>query len=244
MTGTAIEAAGELRAVYGLKVVSIPTNRPLQRKNHGARILADAEQKWRTIVETAERTARSGRAVLIGTRSVEASERVGELLRNAGLDPVILNARQDREEAEIVARAGKPGRITVATNMAGRGTDIKPDRDVLAAGGLHVILTEYHESARIDRQLFGRAGRQGDPGSFEAIVATTDELFRRFGGASLKHVVQSAGFVTRTIPPALLILMRRKSQMSAERLHARTRRMALAEDQRLQKVLSFAGYSE
>jgi preprotein translocase subunit SecA len=148
---------------------------------------------------------RENRAVLIGTRSVEASEHVGRLLLTAGLAPVVLNARQDRKEAEIVAMAGQPGRVTVATNMAGRGTDILLHPSVREAGGLHVVLTEYHESRRIDRQLFGRAGRQGDPGSYESIVAIEDELFQRFA-AKL-----ALGFVARVFQhaervPALLAL--------------------------------------
>ena len=168
MTGTAIEAAGELRAVYGLRVIRIPTNRALKRTKVGTRMFPIAGQKWNAVVEAVNAVSHQGRAVLIGTRSVEASERVGELLRKSGLNPVILNARHDRLEADIVAEAGQPGRITVATNMAGRGTDIQLHRDVREAAGLHVILTEYHESARIDRQLFGRSGRQGDPGSYES----------------------------------------------------------------------------
>jgi preprotein translocase subunit SecA len=121
-----------------------------------------------------------GRAVLIGTRSVAASEALSRLLDEAGVEHRLLNARQDAAEAEAVGQAGLPGRITVATNMAGRGTDIKLHPETARAGGLHVILTEFHESRRIDRQLFGRAGRQGDPGSCEAIVSLDDELFRHF----------------------------------------------------------------
>ena len=146
---------------------------------------------------------RAGRAVLIGTRSVDASEHVGELLLEAGFQPVILNARQDRQEAEIVACAGQPGRVTVATNLAGRGTDIQLHPAVREAGGLHVILTEYHESRRIDRQLFGRAGRQGDPGSYESIVALDDELFQRFAGAGCSAWWPKACGQTSQSPPPL-----------------------------------------
>src|SRR4051812_26996191 len=164
MTGTAIEAAGELRAVYGLRVMRISTNRPLRRTDRGTRTFPIAAVKWRAVVESGDAAARQNRAVLIGTRSGDASKHVAELLRKAGRRPVKLNARQDRQEADIIAGAGEPGRVTVATNMAGRGTDIKLNPAVKQAGGLHVILTEYHESLRIDRQLFGRAARQGDPG--------------------------------------------------------------------------------
>ena len=185
MTGTAQEVAGELRAVYGLRVVSVPTNRKLCRTNAGTQIFTESRFKWKAVVESAKAALSQGRAVLIGTRSVDASEHVGALLSGTGLYPVILNARNDRGEARIVASAGQPRRVTVATNMAGRGTDIQLHPTVREAGGLHVILTEYHESRRIDRQLFGRAGRQGDPGSYELIVALDDELFRRFAGKYL-----------------------------------------------------------
>jgi preprotein translocase subunit SecA len=241
MTGTAIETAGELRAVYGLRVVRIPTNRPLRRTDCGTRIVRTAAQKWSAVVDSAKAVTRQGRAVLIGTRSVDASEHVGELLLKAGLEPVILNARQDRQEAEIVAGAGQPGRVTVATNMAGRGTDIQLHPAVREAGGLHVILTEYHETRRIDRQLFGRAGRQGDPGSYEAIVALDDELFQRFAGKQLLRIVTGGVRLTKTVPPVIGRALRGYSQSAAERLHGRTRRMTLAEDHRWNRTLGFAG---
>jgi preprotein translocase subunit SecA len=241
MTGTALEAAGELRAVYGLRVVRVPTNRPLRRTDGGARMFRESQRKWSAVVGSAKAALNQGRAVLIGTRSVDDSEHVAGLLRQAGLDPAILNARQDRQEAEIVAGAGQPGRITVATNMAGRGTDIGLHPAVLKAGGLHVILTEFHESRRIDRQLFGRAGRQGDPGSFESIVALDDELFRRFAGKALLEVVGKG--VRRADEVSRLIgwVLRSWSQSAAERLNARTRRGALREGRRLSKLLGFAG---
>jgi preprotein translocase subunit SecA len=241
MSGTAIETAGELYRIYGLPVVRIPTNRPLRRTNVGTRLLPTAERKWQVVVQAAQSTALAGRAVLVGTRSVEASERVARLLAEAGIEPVVLNARQDHEEAEIIARAGQPGRITVATNMAGRGTDILLHPAVRAAGGLHVILTEYHESRRIDRQLFGRAGRQGDPGSYESIVALDDELFCRFAGGSLLRLVAKGVHPGRALPAVSGGALRHFSQHAAERLHGRARRLALAEDLRINRVLGFAG---
>jgi preprotein translocase subunit SecA len=241
MTGTAVETAGELRAVYGLRVVRIPTNRPLRRTNLGTQIFRTAAPKWNAVVDSVNAATRQGRPVLIGTRSVDASEHVGELLHKAGLQRVILNARQDRQEAEIVAGAGQPGRVTVATNMAGRGTDIQLHPAVREAGGLHVILTEYHESRRIDRQLFGRAGRQGDPGSYESIVALDDELFQRFAGKQLLRIVTSGVWLTKKVPPVIGHALKGYSQSGAERLHGRVRRMTLAEDQRWTKSLGFAG---
>jgi preprotein translocase subunit SecA len=241
MTGTAVETAGELRAVYGLRVVRIPTNRPLRRTNLGTQIFRTAALKWNAVVGSVNAATRQGRPVLIGTRSVDASEHVGELLLKAGLQPVILNARQDRQEAEIVAGAGQPGRVTVATNMAGRGTDIQLHPAARKVGGLHVILTEYHESRRIDRQLFGRAGRQGDPGSYESIVALDDELFQRFAGEQLLRIVTSGVRLTKKVPPVIGRALKGYSQSAAERLHGRVRRMTLAEDQHWNKSLGFAG---
>jgi preprotein translocase subunit SecA len=241
MTGTAIEVAGELRAVYGLRVVRIATNRPLKRTDCGTRIFPTAELKWDAVVESVKEVTRSRRAVLIGTRSVDASEHLGKLLLQEGLRPIILNARQDHQEAEIVAGAGQPCRVTVATNMAGRGTDILVHPEVRAKGGLHVVLTEFHESRRIDRQLFGRAGRQGDPGSFESIVALDDELFQRFFGKSLLRITDWLLRHARQMPPILGHLLRVRSQSAAERAHARARQITLAEDHRLNKTLGFSG---
>jgi preprotein translocase subunit SecA len=241
MTGTAVEAAGELHAVYGLRVMRIPTNCPLRRTGLGTRIYVSGDLKWKAVLESVAQANRRGRAVLIGTRSVGASEHVCNLLCQAGLRPVILNARQDRHEAEIIASAGQPGRITVATNMAGRGTDIKIHPSVRDEGGLHVILTEYHESRRIDRQLFGRAGRQGDPGSYESIVSLDDELFQRFVARWLLRLLAQSFKMTREIPASIGLLLRSLCQSSAERTHARTRRVNLADDYRYRTLLGFAG---
>ena len=153
--------------------------------------------------------------MLIGTRSVDASEHVAQLLREAGFEPSVLNARQDRQEAEIVACAGQPGRVTVATNLAGRGTDIQLHPAVREAGGLHIVLTEYHEFRRIDRQLFGRAGRQGDPGSYESIVALDDELFRRFAGSGLLRLVAKGVRPDQPVPAAIGHVLRSYSQSAA-----------------------------
>jgi preprotein translocase subunit SecA len=250
MSGTIGEAAGELRAVYGLKVFRIPTHRRLRRRHLGTRLFATSTEKWAAVIEQAKRMAAAGRPVLIGTRSVQASEQVSRSLNEAGLPHEVLNARQDKQEAEIVAAAGEAGRITVATNMAGRGTDIKLKPDVIEAGGLHVILTEFHESARIDRQLFGRCARQGNPGTVEAIVSLEDELFLRFVGPRLRRctefLLQRAECRSRHqfLSARLGGLLRSVAQRNAERMHARTRRETVEQDRRYDKSMAFAGKSE
>ncbi len=245
MTGTAAEITGELRAVFALRVARIPTNRPSQRRSLGIRVHPDEDAKWRAVTAAAQSAAAAGRAVLIGTRSVAASNAVAAHLRQAGMSPSVLNAESHAEEADIVARAGRPGCVTVATNMAGRGTDIKLTPEVKQAGGLHVILTEFHESARIDRQLFGRGARQGDPGSYICIVALDDELFTRFVPApwrtSLRATAQANG---GTLPPRFARLLRAWSQSAAERLNAGTRRNTLTNDQRQERTLAFSGRGE
>jgi preprotein translocase subunit SecA len=239
MSGTALETSGELGAVYGVQVARIPTNQKLHRIDYGTRLFRTSEEKWRAVVDAVSTTIRAGRAVLIGTRSVDTSERAVRMLAKAGIDSALLNARQDRQEAELIAAAGQPARVTVATNMAGRGTDIKIAPSVRSAGGLHVILTEFHESRRIDRQLFGRAGRQGDPGSHQSIVSLEDELFRRFANKALLRA--SMAVYGGELVPLMAEALRRNSQASAERHHAAQRRRTLAEDYRLERNLGFAG---
>jgi preprotein translocase subunit SecA len=245
MTGTAREAAGELWAVFALRTVRIPTNRPLCRSNLGTCVYTTAAQKWQRVLQCAAKmTVVGGRSVLIGTRSVAASEHLSRLLGDAGLDHVVLNARQDQAEAQIIAAAGQRGRITVATNMAGRGTDIPLSPEVRRAGGLHVVLTEFHEARRIDRQLFGRCGRQGDPGSFEAIVSLEDELFQRFAGSRARHIAALLARKQRGLAPPIAGPLRWHTQAVAERLHSKIRRDMVAQDKRLDKALAFAGQSE
>jgi len=178
MTGTAVQARREIRKTYGLSVSVIPTHRPCVRRGEPARIFATMQAKRVAIVEAIERLIGQRRAVLVGTPSVDASEALGQLLRERGIEFQILNARYHEMEADIVAQAGQSGKVTVATNMAGRGTDIKLTDELCQAGGLHVIATERHSSKRIDRQLIGRAARQGDPGSFQFFLSLEDELLR------------------------------------------------------------------
>jgi len=180
MTGTAWEGRHEFWKIYHAPTVRIPTHRPCIRQEAGTRLFASQDAKWNAIVERIESVHATGRPILVGTRSVRASEHLSEMLMRRGLDHQVLNAVRHEEEASIVAGAGEPGRITVATNMAGRGTDIRLGKGVAEKGGLHVIATERHESGRIDRQLFGRAGRQGDPGSAESFASVEDELVVRY----------------------------------------------------------------
>jgi len=180
MTGTAREAAPELWQVYGLPTVAIPANKPCQRQSWPDRFFPDETSKWAAIISEIETLHATGRPLLVGTRSVLASERLWQQLAERGLEAKILNATRLKEEAEIVALAGGKGRIIIATNMAGRGTDIKLERGVVGLGGLHVIASEWHESGRVDRQLQGRSGRQGDPGSAQSFVSFEDELVRKY----------------------------------------------------------------
>ena len=178
MTGTAIQARRELKKTYHLKVSVIPTHRPCIRRGSKPRVFADMQAKWVAVAEEIETVIRTGRSVIVGTPSVDASAALGGLLRQRHIGHQILNAKYHEQEAEIVSHAGEPGRVTIATNMAGRGTDILLEPHVRKNGGLHVVATEMHSSVRIDRQLVGRAARQGDPGSFRFYLSLDDELLR------------------------------------------------------------------
>ena len=179
MTGTAREAEDELAAIYDLDTAVIPTHRPSRGQLWPTRVFASRESKEQAIANETERLHRLGRPVLVGAATIEASERLASLLSRRGLACQLLNGRQDAEEAAVVAEAGRVGAITVATNMAGRGTDIKLDPAAVQAGGLHVIVAELQESSRVDRQLIGRAARQGDPGSAQRFLAASDSLLVR-----------------------------------------------------------------
>jgi preprotein translocase subunit SecA len=181
MTGTAATESAEFRSFYGLEVVPIPTNRPVIRKDHPDAVFGNRRTKERAVVDAIAQMHAKGRPVLVGTASVAESERLSELVHAAGVPHQVLNARQDAEEASIVALAGQRGAVTISTNMAGRGTDIVLGEGVAELGGLHVIGTNRHESRRIDYQLRGRAGRQGDPGSSQFFLSTQDDLLTRYG---------------------------------------------------------------
>ena len=206
MTGTAVTEADEFYKIYGLEVVAVPTNVQMIRADATDLIFPTADGKWNAVVENIAARSQSGQPVLVGTTSIETSEALSEMLRKRGVAHQVLNARNHEHEASIVAQAGRAGAVTVSTNMAGRGTDIvlggadagrgdwqqEHDR-VIALGGLHVIGTEHHEARRVDNQLRGRAGRQGDPGSSQFFVALQDELMQRFGGDRIKNVMTWTG---------------------------------------------------
>ena len=244
MTGTAREVARELWSVYRVPVVTIPTNRPIRRKRIPDEVYTTADAKWKAIYAKVEQLHKLGRPVLAGTRSVSASEHLSGILTRAGLPHRVLNARQDQEEAEIIARAGERGRIMVATNMAGRGTDIRIQPDVVELGGLYVLATERHDSRRIDRQLFGRGGRQGDPGSFQSIVSLEDELVQEVFG---KWIVRHSARLWRSdkpLPKWLGKMIVNIAQQLAERHHAGIRRNLLRMDDYLSDLLAFTGRPE
>jgi preprotein translocase subunit SecA len=192
MTGTAAQNGWELRRVYKVWVVCIPTNRPVIRQQWPDRVFPTEEAKFDAVVEEVACLQARGRPVLIGTRSVDRSEALSRKLSQAGIAHQVLNARQDGCEADVVAQAGQPGRVTIATNMAGRGTDIKLGLGVAEAGGLHILATERHEAVRIDRQLAGRAARQGDPGSVQFFLSLEDELLDGLGRAQAQALRRRA----------------------------------------------------
>ena len=230
MTGTAWEARDELWQIYGVPTVRIPTHRPCIRKHHPDRLHATADDKWRAVVDHVAEVHARGRPVLIGTRSVEASEKLSTLLDERGFPHRVLNAVRHAEEAQVISEAGGPGKITIATNMAGRGTDIKLGKGVADVGGLHVVATERHESRRIDRQLFGRAARQGDPGSAVTFVSLEDELLRRHASPPIRRAAGRLG-------PAAFAL----AQQRAQRQALAQRRQVLQTDTRLDEGLGFTG---
>lgn len=247
MSGTAKEIAREVRSVYDLDVVSIKPHKPRRRQALPESVYRTEQEKWQAVVGRIKTLHTQRRPVLVGTRSVAASEHLSELLWQAKLPHRVLNARQNSEEAGIIAQAGEAGQITVATNMAGRGTDIRLGAGVEMLGGLHVIATERHASGRIDRQLFGRCGRQGDPGSYEMMVSYDDELMIRYG---FKVARSDRYHKLRTQPyfRALLSLSDRfffaSAQWRAERGNAGMRRAVLKSEEYLSNTLAFSGRME
>lgn len=244
MTGTAREVSGELKAVYGLNVIPVPTYKPTKRHWLGLNLFQNVETKWTAIIKRVQQLHLQGRPILVGTRSVQESEYLSRLMTKAGLAHRILNARQDHDEARIVAEGGKKGYITVATNMAGRGTDIPLHQGVANLGGLHVIATEYNEARRIDRQLFGRCARQGDPGSCEAIISLDDDLLKTHCPAWLyfwlrKNITHSKPGRGMAVRLALFL-----SQWKVERFYRQIRRDVLKTEEQVEQMLAFSGRPE
>ena len=228
MTGTVGNSTRELKKIYNVGVVEIPTHRPSRRKQWDDKIFATHTQKWQAIVEEVVTIHQTGRPVLIGTRSIDKSELLSRLLVEKSIEHQVLNARNLPIEAEIVASAGQMHRVTVATNMAGRGTDIKVDEDALEVGGLHVICTEMHESARIDRQLIGRCGRQGDVGSFRQFMALEDDLLKISFGEQQFIKMQQADASTHSLRAYSSTF--RKAQRKIENRHFEGRKMLMHQE--------------
>ncbi len=235
MTGTAAASARELRKIYRCKVIPVPTNRPMQRHALAAAVFGNTEAKWAAIVEEVARVHDEGRPILIGTRSIDKSEHLSRLLTERGIAHQVLNAHQIAEEAEIVARAGQRGKVTVSTNMAGRGTDVKLGEGVKGLGGMHVICTEMHDSARIDRQLIGRCGRQGDPGTYRQYLALDDDLLLAGLGPKKARKLHALGAGLNGSARQTAELFR-KAQKRVERRHFSDRRALMYFEKQRKKV--------
>ncbi len=239
MSGTAREAAGEFWHIYALPVLIVPTNRPCLREKLPARFYVDQENKWGAICDEVKQCHHRGQPVLVGTRSIAASERLAELLDRQGIPLQLLNAVKHRQEAKIIAAAGQFGSVTIATNMAGRGADIKLGKGVAELGGLHVIVSEPHESERIDRQLSGRSARQGTPGSVRSYSCWDDKLLQNYGPTLLfKNLYQRALRRPPKRSPRLKLILS-LAQHQAERKAFQQRQTVMRTDTWLTDALSF-----
>jgi preprotein translocase subunit SecA len=235
MTGTAATSARELRRIYELQVHVIPTHRPPRREGWPARVFGTQQAKWQAVCDEIVEVHRTGRPVLIGTRSIDKSEHLSNMLTVVGIEHAVLNAHRHAEEAEIVAQAGQLAKVTVATNMAGRGTDIKLAPEVVELGGLHVIGTELHESARIDRQLIGRCARQGDPGSYRQFMSLDDDLIEAAYGPTVAQRYRRFG-ATYSGSLQRFAAVLRSAQAKLERQHFQQRRLLLFHEKERRKV--------
>ena len=236
MTGTAETEAGEFWDIYKLDVVVIPTNRPIARVDMNDRVYRTKREKYKAVIEEVERMVEAGRPVLVGTTSVEISEMLSKMLTMRKIEHNVLNAKLHQKEADIVARAGQKSIVTIATNMAGRGTDIKLSPEVKAAGGLAIIGTERHESRRVDRQLRGRAGRQGDPGSSVFFVSLEDDLMRLFSSDRIASVMDKLGFKDgEVIEHPMISKSIERAQKKVEENHFGSRKRLLEYDDVMNK---------
>ena len=232
MTGTALTEEKEFRNIYEMDVIAIPTNRPVIRKDHDDVVYKTKKEKFNAVVNEIEETHKKGQPVLVGTITIETSEMLSQMLKKRGIPHNVLNAKFHEKEAEIVADAGISGAVTIATNMAGRGTDIKLDEKALAAGGLKIIGTERHESRRIDNQLRGRSGRQGDPGESRFYIALEDDLMRLFGSEKLMEMFNKLGVPeNEQIQHKLLSSAIEKAQQKIETNHYGIRENLLKYDE-------------
>lgn len=243
-SGTLREVAAEMHAVYGLHTVKVPTHRPSQRIMLAERLYSSMAGKKRAFLQRISELYAQNRPVLVGTGSVAESMEVSSWLQQTGLPHRVLNAEQDKHEAEIIANAGQPQAITVATNMAGRGTDIALGLGVAELGGLHVIALCYNESRRIDRQLYGRCARQGDPGSCEAILSLEDTVLSDFYAAAILKVLAKWGSVTQPINQQLGHWILRLPQRQKEKQQRRLRKQLMKQDKHLSRILAFSGKFE
>jgi preprotein translocase subunit SecA len=237
MTGTASTSARELHKIYKCHVVAVPTNRPPIRQKLPTLVFGTSDDKWQAIIDDIAEQHALGRPVLVGTRSIDKSENLSRLLTERGIEHSVLNARHVEKEAAIVANAGQQGKVTVATNMAGRGTDIRLGPGVAELGGLHVICTELHESQRIDRQLIGRCGRQGDPGTYRQFLALDDEiLLTGFGPKRAKKFKEQGEKLAGRGTLSGFDSFFYKAQRKVERKHFRDRKVLLYHEKERQKI--------
>ena len=231
MTGTAQTEATEFLEIYGLEVISIPTNKPIARIDRNDLVFKTAEEKFEAVVKKVKELHKKGQPVLIGTTSVEKSEYLSRLLKKEGIPHTVLNAKHHEKEAEIIAKAGQKGAVTVATNMAGRGVDIKLGEGVKELGGLYIIGTERHESRRIDNQLRGRSGRQGDPGESQFYLSLEDDLLRIFGSDRIKNIMDKLGIERgEHIDSKIVTRSIEKAQKKVETMHFEARKHLLEYD--------------
>ncbi len=235
MTGTAATSARELRKIYRTPVIQVPTNRPPQRVQLPDRVYGTMTEKFKAIVEEVKEIHALGRPILIGTRSIDKSNLLAGMLRDEGLTVDVLNANEIAREAEIVAQAGRLGQITVATNMAGRGTDIKLKDEIRELGGMFVICTELHDAARIDRQLIGRCGRQGDPGTYRQYLSLDDDILKNAFGLKKADVYRRVGENASGALPGYVTVIRR-AQRKVERKHFRDRMTLLYHEKERTKI--------
>ena len=240
MSGTLMPNFWELRRVYRRWVTKVPTNRPVIRVQEADRVFSNFDAKYEAVVDDVQKMMANDRPVLIGTRTVEVSERLSAMLKEIGIDHEVLNARQDQREAEIISSAGQHGRVTVATNMAGRGTDIKLGPKVAEAGGLHVIGTERHEAERVDRQLAGRAGRQGDPGTAQFYVCLEDQLLEGLGANRYERLKKLARS-NASRPWNMFRRLFKKAQHLVEKRHYKQRLDLMHFDKQRQEMLQDLG---